>query len=265
MIAPPAIILCGGQGTRLRSVSETLPKPMVEIGGQPMVWHILKTFSAFGINRFILCLGYKREIFIDYFLNYRARLGDITVRLGKNPGTVYHGADACEDWEVTLADTGEQTMTGGRVFRACARLASTDDEFLLTYGDGVANIDIARLLAFHRENGRAATVSAVHPAGRFGEIDIENHRAVSFHEKRQTTSGWINGGFMVLTRRFVTEYLSGHPLEVLEEEPMRRAAQDGEIAAYRHEGFWQCMDTAREYQMLNELWNSGSAPWTEAW
>ena len=263
---PPAMILCGGQGTRLRSVSETLPKPMVEIGCQPILWHILKIFSAYGVDRFILCLGYKRELILDYFLNYRARSSDVTVRLGKEPHTTFHECNGpLEDWCVTLANTGDATMTGGRVALARRHLRAGDEEFFLTYGDGVANVDLSRLLAFHRRQGKAATVSAVHPAGRFGDIEIENDTAVGFHEKRQTGSGWINGGFMVLTRRFVETYLSGDPAEVLEQEPMRRAAQDGEVAAYKHDGFWQCMDTPREHQLLNELWQSGSAPWTEAW
>lgn len=264
---PPAMVLCGGRGTRLRSVSETLPKPMVEIGCQPIIWHILKIFSAHGVGRFILCLGYKRELILDYFLNYRARSSDITVRLGREAGTVFHecAGTAAEDWSVTLANTGDATMTGGRVAMAQRHLQAGDGEFFLTYGDGVADIDVARLLAFHHAQGKAATVCAVHPAGRFGEIDIEEDTAVSFHEKRQTTSGWINGGFMVLTRRFVEKYLSGDPLEVLEEGPMRRASQDGEIAAYRHDGFWQCMDTPREHQLLNDLWATGSAPWAGSW
>jgi glucose-1-phosphate cytidylyltransferase len=260
------MILCGGQGTRLRSVSETLPKPMIEIGSQPIIWHILKTYSAWGVNRFVLCLGYKRELFLDYFLNYRARSCDVTVRLGPEPATFFHECrGALEDWCVTLANTGDATMTGGRVAAAQRHLHAEDEEFFLTYGDGVADVDLARLLAFHRCQGKAATVSAVHPTGRFGDIEIENNTAVSFHEKRQTASGWINGGFMVLTRRFVEKYLSGDPSEVLEEEPMRRAALDGEIAAFRHEGFWQCMDTPREHRLLNELWQKGCAPWKAAW
>jgi glucose-1-phosphate cytidylyltransferase len=263
---PPAMILCGGQGTRLRSVSEILPKPMVEIGSQPIIWHILKIFSAWGVNRFILCLGYKRELFLDYFLNYRARSSDVTVHLGREPTTIFHECNgALEEWCVTLANTGETTMTGGRVVLAQRHLPRTDEEFFLTYGDGVADVDLKRLLAFHRTQGKAATVSAVHPAGRFGDIEIEDNSAVRFHEKRQTASGWINGGFMVLTRRFIETYLSGDPAEVLEQEPMRRAAQDGEIAAYKHEGFWQCMDTPREHQLLNELWQSGCAPWKASW
>jgi glucose-1-phosphate cytidylyltransferase len=239
---------------------------MVEIGGQPIIWHILKSFSAYGADRFILCLGYRRELFVDYFLNYRARSSDITVRLGRDPATIFHECNgAPEDWCVTLPNTGEATMTGGRIALARRHLRDGESEFFLTYGDGVADVDLARLLAFHRQEGKAATVCAVHPAGRFGDIEIEENTAVSFHEKRQTASGWINGGFMVLTRRFVETYLSGDAAEVLEQEPMRRAAQDGEIAAYKHEGFWQCMDTPREHQLLNELWQSGSAPWKDAW
>ncbi len=261
---PPAMILCGGQGTRLRDVSELLPKPMVPVGGQPILWHIMKSYAAHGVKRFILCLGYKREVIVDYFLNYRARATDLTVHLGDRGRVTFHGRHQ-EDWEVTLVDTGERTMTGGRVGLAAKYLKSTDREFLLTYGDGVADIDIAASLRHHRAKGLALTVSAVHPAGRFGEMQLRAGRVTGFHEKPQTESGLINGGFMVVDRGFIPRFLSGAADEVLEQEPMRRAAHEGQMSAYVHEGFWQCMDTPREHQLLNQLWESGTAPWTVPW
>ncbi len=262
---PPAMILCGGMGTRLRDVTEVLPKPMVPVGPQPILWHIMKTYAAFGVRRFILCLGYKREAIIDYFLNYHSRATDTTITLGHGGGIVYHGASAEDDWQVTLADTGDKTMTGGRVARAARYLKEDDRECFLTYGDGVANVDVAALLSQHRAQGKAMTVTAVHPAGRFGEIQLDGGRIAGFHEKPQTESGLINGGYMVIARRFIERYLTSDSGLVLEQEPMRGAVADGELAAYVHQGFWQCMDTAREHQMLNQLWDGGKAPWTERW
>lgn len=262
---PPAMILCGGQGTRLREVTELLPKPMVPIGEQPIVWHIMRCFAAFGVRRFILCLGYKREEFIDYFLNFHARSTDITVKLGKDHGIVYHGEAYEADWEVTLADTGIETMTGGRVRRASRYLAPEDREFFLTYGDGVADIDIGALLDFHRASGRLLTVSAVHPEGRFGEMKLDGDRVTGFAEKPLRTGSYVNGGFMVVDRQFLPRYLDDAEDCYLEAAPMREAMRDGEMAARRHEGFWQCMDTPREHRLLSDLWNSGAAPWTKYW
>lgn len=262
---PPALILCGGQGTRIRDVTELLPKPMVPIGPHPIVWHIMKTFAGFGVRRFILCLGYKREIFTDYFLNYHARSSDITLRLGKDPGITYHGNHGEEDWEVTLADTGDRTMTGARVARAARYLDDGDQDFFLTYGDGLANIDVDKLLAFHRGHDKAMTVTAVHPSGRFGEIKVQDNIVTGFQEKPQTESGLINGGYMVMRRRFIDQFLSTDAALVLEQEAMRNAVQGGQLSAYIHHGFWQCMDTQREHQFLNQLWDQGGAPWTERW
>lgn len=262
----PAMILCGGQGTRLRDVTEVLPKPMVPIGNYPIVWHIMKTYAAFGVKRFILCLGYKRECFIDYFMNYHAHATDVTIKLGKIPDVTYHGSHGEEDWEITLADTGEAAMTGARVARAAKYLKAEDDSFFLTYGDGLANVDIFALAAAHCKGGRNITVTAVHPAGRFGEMHIEADGGVSgFHEKPQTEAGYINGGYMAVKRSFVEHYLTTDEALILEQEPMRQAARDGQMASYEHNGFWQCMDTAREHKLLNDLWVSGKAPWTEAW
>lgn len=228
---PPAMILCGGQGTRLREVTELLPKPMVPIGEQPIVWHIMRCFAAFGVRRFILCLGYKREEFIDYFLNFHARSTDITVKLGKDHGIVYHGEAYEADWEVTLADTGIETMTGGRVRRASRYLAPEDREFFLTYGDGVADIDIGALLDFHRASGSLLTVSAVHPEGRFGEMKLDGDRVAGFAEKPLRTGSYVNGGFMVVDRQFLPRYLDDAEDCYFEAAPMREAMRDGEMAA----------------------------------
>ncbi len=261
---PPAMILCGGQGTRLREVTELLPKPMVPIGEQPIVWHIMRGYAAFGVTRFILCLGYKREEFIDYFLNFHARSTDITVQLGKERGIIYHGEAFEADWEVTLADTGIETMTGGRVQRASRYLAPEDREFFLTYGDGVADIDIAALLDFHRASGKLLTISAVHPEGRFGELELDGDLVSGFREKAPRTGSFVNGGFMVADRTLIPRYLDREDC-FFEAAPMHEIMADGNLAARRHEGFWQCMDTPREHRMLNDLWNSGRAPWTKYW
>lgn len=263
---PPVMILCGGQGTRLRDVTELLPKPMVPVGPHPIVWHIMKGYAAFGVKRFILCLGYKRETFIDYFLNYHARATDVTIRLGKQNDITYHAGHGEEHWEVTLSDTGDRTMTGGRIARAVKYMQPEDREFFLTYGDAVSDINFAALLKFHRNSGKSLTVSAVHPAGRFGELGIDaGGKVVGFHEKPQTEQGFINGGFMVADRSLPEHYLSTDSSLIFEQEPMRNIQKAGEMGAYQHQGFWQCMDTAREHQLLNQLWDSGKAPWTKDW
>ncbi len=258
----PVMILCGGMGTRLRDVSEILPKPMVPVGSFPIVWHIMKRYAAFGHYRFILCLGYKRESFIDFFLNYDAYRCDATLTLGRGrSGVVLHSRPEEDGWEVTLADTGLATMTGGRVARAAKYLKPEDTHFHLTYGDGLADIDAGALEKAHVAAGRAITVTAVHPSGRFGELSLDGNRIISFNEKPQTEEGYINGGFMVVEKRFVDRYLSPEESLVLEQRPLRDAAQHGDINAYRHHGFWQCMDTAREHKLLNDLYTEGKAPW----
>ncbi len=263
---PPAMILCGGKGTRLRDVTELLPKPMVPVGPHPIVWHIMKSYAAFGVKRFILCLGYKREAFVDYFLNYHARAADVTVRLGQQNDITYHGGHGEEDWEITLADTGDRTMTGGRISRAAKYLKPDDRDFFLTYGDAVSDIDLLALLDFHRRSGKELTVSAVHPAGRFGELGVdEAGKVTGFHEKPQTEQGFINGGFMVAKKTMPKRVLSADSSLVFEQEPMRDLQKSSEMAAYQHEGFWQCMDTAREHQMLCQLWDSGQAPWVRGY
>lgn len=253
------VILCGGEGTRLRDINESLPKPLFPIGGKPVVWHIMKYYAAFGLKRFILCLGYRHDLFVDYFLNYHARNSDLTVSLREQGAVQFHHGHDEHDWEVTLANTGPASMTGHRVFQI--RKYLTDDNFLLTYGDGLATVDVHALQTFHRAHGRLATISAVHPSGRFGEMELEDDRVLQFNEKPQTGTDFINGGYMAVRRDFIDRYLTDDPRLVLEQQPLIRAAQDGEIMAHRHDGFWQCMDTPREYKALNTLWDSGEAPW----
>ncbi len=255
-----AVILCGGQGTRIRDASEVLPKPMLPIGGKPIVWHIMKTYAQHGVREFVLCLGYKGWVIKEFFLNYRAMTTDLTVTLGRHDAIHFHSQHEEEDWKVTLAETGEDTMTGGRV-AAVRKYVEGDDLFLLTYGDGVSDVDVSATLAFHRGHGKIATVTAVRPPGRFGEMRIEDGRVSEFNEKPQATEGFINGGFFVLDARRIWPYLGSDPGLILEREPLRRLAREGQLAAYPHTGFWQPMDTAREYAMLNEMWAGGRAPW----
>ena len=262
---PLAIILCGGKGPRLREVTELLPKPMVPIGEQPIVWHIMKTYASFGVRRFILCLGYKREAFVDYFMNYHMRTADATITLGHNPDIRFYGDCAEADWEVTLAGTGLATMTGGRVFRASKYLASDDENFFLTYGDGVSDIDLAALYRRHLCGGKLLTISAVHPEARFGEMILDGDDVRGFEEKPAQVGGYINGGYMVVNRKFVKKYLADDASLIFERTPMTQCAKDGQMCVFRHEGFWQCMDNQREYNLLNSLWDSGNAPWTKYW
>lgn len=263
---PPVMILCGGFGTRLRDVAETLPKPMVPIGEQPILWHIMKIYASYGVRRFILCLGYKREVIVDYFMNYHMRVSDATIKLGHDNEIAFYGDNDESDWEVTLAGTGLSTMTGARVYRASKYLHDTDQHFFLTYGDGVADIDILALYRHHLQHGKLITVSAVHPAARFGAMIISGNDDVKgFEEKPAKGEGYINGGFMVVNRKFIEKYLRDDVDLSLETIPMHTAAQDGDMCAYRHEGFWQCMDNSREYQLLNEMWRSGKAPWMSNW
>ena len=262
---PPVMILCGGRGTRLREVTELLPKPMVPIGGLPIIWHIMKCYAAFGVRRFILCLGYKREEFVDFFLNYRARTADMTLTLGNKPQITFHGGDDEADWEVTLVNTGENTKTGGRILQASRYLKVEDKRFFLTYGDGVSNVDISSLYQSHLNSGKLLTTTAVHPEGRFGELDLDGDKIRCFAEKPLQRPGYINGGFMVAERSVVERYLANRPDCFFESEPMAELAADGEMRAFCHEDFWQCMDNPREYTLLNDLWDSGRAPWTKYW
>jgi glucose-1-phosphate cytidylyltransferase len=255
-----AVILCGGQGTRIRDANESLPKPMLPIGGKPIVWHIMKMYARHGVREFVLCLGYKGWALKEFFLNYKAMTSDLTVTLGRHGAVEVLGVHDEEDWKVTLAETGEETMTGGRV-AAVRRYVEGEEPFLLTYGDGVCDVDIGASIAFHKKHGKAATVTAVRPPGRFGEMVIADGRVAEFNEKPQTSEGFINGGFFVLDGRRTWDYLGTSPAMVLEREPLRRLAADGELVAFPHTGFWQPMDTLREYQLLNDLWARGKAPW----
>ena len=249
------VILAGGFGTRLSEYTESIPKPMVSIGGKPILWHIMNTYARFGHKDFYIALGYKAEVIKEYFLNYRTLNSDFTVDLS-NGNLVAHQQDLV-DWQVTLVDTGLDSMTGGRVKRMKDFIG--DEPFLLTYGDGVADIDIDALVRFHRSHGKMATVSAVHPGARFGELDIQNHVVTSFKEKPQTSQGWINGGYFVLEPAFF-DLIKGDDT-ILEKEPLEQIAQMGELMSYQHEGFWQCMDTKRDRDALEELWQSDQAPW----
>ncbi|WP_374633920.1 glucose-1-phosphate cytidylyltransferase [Ferrovibrio sp.] len=251
------VILCGGLGTRLREETEFKPKPMVEIGGRPILWHIMRHYSSFGVRNFVLCLGYKGEVIRDYFLNYRFRNADVAVTLADNNIEIL-GQTNVDDWRVVLADTGPETQTGGRIKRAIKHVRGK--RFFATYGDGVSNVDIATLLDVHEKRGLEATVTAVHPSSRYGEIDIQEGTVHTFQEKPQVGQGWINGGFFVFERP-VFERASDNPKMVLETDILPPLAQSRQLAAHHHDGFWQCMDTFREMQMLNEMWQSGRAPW----
>ena len=260
----PVMILCGGKGTRLRDVTEILPKPMVPVGEQPILWHIMKCYAAFGLRRFILCLGYKQEVFIDFFMNFHLRIADATITLGHNPELRFHREVDESDWKVTLAQTGIESKTGLRIARAAQYLKPGDQDFFLTYGDGLSNVNIADLYHFHRESGKLLTISAVHPPARFGEMVLEGNTIVDFAEKTRNKA-YINGGFMVLKRDFLDRYLSPEQDVFFEQTPISRCVADRQTQAFRHEGFWQCMDTPREFALLNELWNRKQAPWTEYW
>ncbi len=251
-----AVILAGGLGTRFAEETSMRPKPMIEIGGRPILWHIMKIYSAHGVNDFVICCGYKGYVIKEYFANYFLHMSDVTFDMRENDMIVHQ--KRAEPWKVTLVDTGDESMTGGRLRRA-AEHVKDEEAFFFTYGDGVGDIDITASLAFHREHGRAATLTATYPPGRFGALHIEDKRIVDFTEKPQGDGGMINGGFFVLSPK-VFSYLEGDAT-VWEQEPLRTLAADGELMAYEHPGFWQPMDTLRDKQMLNSLWESGKAPW----
>ena len=255
------IILCGGQGTRLREFTEVRPKPMVEIGGRPILWHIMKIYAHWGFNDFILCLGYKGQLIREYFLNYEAKNSDFTVTLGRRQSVEYHGVGHGENgWRVTLVETGEKAMTGSRVSRGARYLGEPRETFAVTYGDGVSNLDLGAVLAFHRKHGKLGTLTGVRPPGRFGEVRVDQGRAIAFEEKPQIGQGMINGGFFFFEPGFL-KYLSDDPDCILEREPLRRAADDGQLFVYEHADYWQCMDTYRDWESLERQWQSGGAPW----
>ena len=250
-----AVILAGGLGTRISEETSTRPKPMVEIGGKPMLWHIMKIYSAHGINDFIVCLGYKGYMIKEYFANYFLHMSDVTFDMVGNKMEVHQ--NSAEPWRVTLVDTGETTMTGGRLRRVRAYL--DDEDFCLTYGDGVSDVNIRHLVEFHKQEGGLATLTAVQPPGRFGAINMEKHRITSFEEKPQGDGGWINGGFFVLSPK-VIDYVESDAT-LWEKEPLDRLARQGDLSAFMHKGFWYAMDTLRDKNHLEELWSSGKAPW----
>ncbi len=252
------VILCGGLGTRLREETEYRPKPMVPVGGRPILWHIMKLYARHGHKEFVLCLGYKGDVIKDYFRNYLWNTSDVTLKLGRNPQIRYHSNHDEEDWTVTLLETGQETQTGGRLRRALPFVG--DDTFLFTYGDGLSDSDINASIAFHREHGAVATMTAVKPSGRFGELAMDGRTITAFREKPEQESGYINGGFMVLDKR-VAGYLDDSDTCVFERGPLERLTREGQLKAYCHDGFWQCMDTYREQQMLDQMWRSGNAPW----
>jgi len=254
-------ILCGGRGTRLREVSDLIPKPMVQIGDKPILWHVMKSYSAFGFNDFVLLLGYKGDVIREFFLNFAAHTTDVTIDLSRTDEgrLTFHGTPS-EPWKVTLVDTGENTMTGARLRRARHFLEDANC-FFATYGDGVGDIDLSALLAFHRGHGKLATVTGVLPPGRFGELSVTNNQVQKFSEKPQVSGGRINGGFFVFQREVLESFLDDREDLVLEREPMERLAAAGQLMMYRHDGFWQPMDTPREFQALNDRWAAGNAPW----
>jgi glucose-1-phosphate cytidylyltransferase len=253
------VILCGGLGTRLREETEFRPKPMVEVGGRPILWHIMKIYAHFGLREFVLCLGYKGNVIREYFLNYEAMSNDFTISLGKSGRKIeYHGAHEEQDFRISLVNTGADSMTGGRVRRVQPFVDG--DTFMVTYGDGLANVDIGKLMKFHAAHGKLATVTAVRPVSRYGILEIdENDLARRFVEKPQE-QGWVNVGFFVFNRK-VFDYIDGGDKQILEQEPLSRLAAEGQLVAYRHEGFFYAMDTFREYEALNQMWSSGKAPW----
>jgi glucose-1-phosphate cytidylyltransferase len=254
----PVVILCGGQGTRLREETEYRPKPMVEIGTRPILWHIMKLYGAHGLDRFVLCLGYKGWEIKQYFLRYQEMLSDFTVHMDGSRPLEFHNEDGRESWRVTCAETGADTATGARLW-AVRRYVEQAETFCLTYGDGVADVDIGALLAFHRAHGRLATVTGVHPTSRFGEIEVDGDRVVEFAEK-PVAQGLVSGGFFVFQREAL-RYLDDDPQLFLEQKPLRGLARDGQLAVYVHEGFWHSMDTYRDYLHLNALWKQEQPPW----
>jgi len=251
-----AVILAGGYGSRLSEETNLKPKPLVEIGGKPILWHIMKNLAAFGVKDFIIATGYKSDMIKDYFLNYEVWNNDFTIELGRKDSLIFHDAHDEGNWNVTVAFTGAETMTGGRVFRAAKYL--DDQPFLVTYGDGLADVNIAQLAEFHEQSETIATVTTVQPASRFGIMSIESNGKVASFTEKPKLDGWINGGFFIFDPE-VLGYLDDNC--VLEEGPLARLAAEGQLSAYRHHGYWQPVDTYREFKLLNDLWDSGHAPW----
>lgn len=255
----PVFILCGGLGTRLREQTEFRPKPMVSVGNHPILWHIMRSYNAHGFRRFILCTGYRSDVIKSYFLNYSSMNSDFTVNLKKNDVKI-HSVDHDDDWDVTVAYTGEETMTGGRIAKAASRYLGSAEHFAVTYGDGLTNADLRAELDFHISHDGIGTVLGVNPPSRFGEFKLDGAKVLEFAEKPEFKENWINGGYFFFRKPFV-DYLENDARCVLEQEPLSRLARDHQLHVYRHEGFWQCMDTQRDCDYLNELWKQGKAPW----
>ena len=251
------VILCGGLGTRLREETEFRPKPMVPIGGLPILWHIMKYYAHFGHKEFVLCLGFKGEMIKDYFRQYNWNTSDVTLTLGRNPEIRYHNSHEEEDWVVTLLDTGQDTQTGGRLQRALSFVE--DETFLMTYGDGLTTSDINASVDFHRKHGAIATLTAVKPAGRFGELAVDGETITAFAEKPVQEGGYVSGGYFVFNKA-IADYLEGDGC-VLESKPLESLSRQGQLKAWRHSGFWQCMDTLRDKLLLERMWDSKQAPW----
>jgi glucose-1-phosphate cytidylyltransferase len=254
------VILCGGRGIRLMRETEFKPKPLVEIGSRPILWHIMKIYNRYGYKDFILCTGYKGEMIKEYFLNYRAMNNNFTVHLGEKSKITFHDSGVQEDWNVTIVDTGLEAMTGARLKKIESFIDT--DTFMVTYGDGVTDADIQKLTAFHNKHGKIATVLGVHPQSRFGELIVDGETVKEFSEKPQVEDSYINGGFFIFNRR-IFDYLDDDDACVLERRPLEALAKQHEMAVYRHDGFWHCMDTHRDMELLNEIWQSGNAPWVK--
>jgi glucose-1-phosphate cytidylyltransferase len=252
------VILCGGQGTRLREETEYRPKPLVDVGGKPILWHIMKTYAHYQQNNFILCLGYKGDIIKQYFLNYEAMNNDFTMTLGRMNQIAYNGSHTEQDYRVTLADTGAESMTGYRLKQVAKYIE--EDTFMVTYGDGLADIDIAALLAFHKAHGKLATVTTVRPQSRYGIVEVDSTNAITQFVEKPQVSSWVSAGYFVFNRK-VLDYIDDDINCTFEHGPLERLASDNQLMAYRHDGFFYAMDTYREYLVLNELWNTQQAPW----
>lgn len=250
------VILAGGFGTRLAEHTDVVPKPMVEIGGEPILWHIMKLFAHYGFKDFVIALGYKGEVIKDYFLNYHSLQSDFSVELATGSVEILGRNHDC-DWKVTLVDTGQDSMTGGRI--KSLRDVLGEETFLLTYGDGVADVDVSRLVSFHRQHGKLLTLTAVHPKAHYGELNIKGQQVVKFLEKPEFKQTWINGGFMVIEPE-VLDFIEGDDT-IFEREPLEKIAETDNLMAYHHGGFWQCMDNLRDVRYLNELWSNGNSPW----
>lgn len=250
------VILAGGFGTRISEESHLKPKPMIEIGDKPILWHIMKSYSAYGFNEFIICCGYKQYVIKEYFADYYLHNCDVTFDFSEDNRMTIHNSEA-EPWRVTLVDTGLNTMTGGRIKRIQKYIG--DASFMVTYGDGVSNVNIDQLLEFHKSHGKIGTMTAVQPEGRFGVLELEGNRVKSFREKDKRDGGWINCGFMIMEPK-IFNYIEGDAT-VFEREPLERLAEEGQLECYKHNGFWQCMDTMRDKEKLEKLWSSSQAPW----